>query len=54
MVGGREIAIPARVTWFAQGATDQEKPMGDWNTLDLYVLGERAIHVVNGVPVLEA
>jgi hypothetical protein len=40
------------VSWFAQNATDQEKPAGNWNTLDLHVLGDRAIH--DGVPVLEA
>ena len=53
MVGGREVEIPG-VSWFAQNATDQEKPVGDWNTLDLYVLGDKAIHVINGVPALEA
>ncbi len=52
MIGGRDVT--GLVSWFAQNATDQEKPVGDWNTLDLYVLGDRAIHVVNGVPVLEA
>jgi 3-keto-disaccharide hydrolase len=54
MIGGREVEVPGLVSWFAQNATDQEKPAGDWNTLDLYVLGDRAVHVVNGVPVLEA
>jgi hypothetical protein len=54
MLGGREVDVTAGVSWFAQNGTDQEKPTGDWNTLDLYVLGDRAIHVVNGVPVLEA
>lgn len=54
MIGGREVDVAGLVSWFAQNATDQEKPVGDWNTLDLYVLGDRAIHVVNGVPVLEA
>jgi hypothetical protein len=54
MIGGREIDVIGGGTWFVQNATDQEKPAGDWNTLDLYVLGDRAIHVVNGVPVLEA
>ena len=58
MIGGREVDVTGLftglVSWFAQNATDQEKPVGDWNTLDLYVLGDRAIHVVNGVPVLEA
>jgi Domain of Unknown Function (DUF1080). len=58
MIGGREVDVTGLftglVSWFAQNATDQEKSVGDWNTLDLYVLGDRAIHVVNGVPVLEA
>jgi len=55
MVGGREVDVVGNaVLWFAENATDQEKPLGDWNTLDLYVLGDRAIHVVNGVPVIEA
>jgi len=55
MVGGREVDVVGNaVLWFADNATDQEKPLGDWNTLDLYVLGDRAIHVVNGVPVIEA
>jgi hypothetical protein len=54
VIGGRELDVTGGGSWFAQNATDQEKPAGDWNTLDLYVLGDRAIHVVNGVPVLEA
>lgn len=40
-------------TWNVEAARDAEKPVGEWNTLDLYVLGDRAIHVVNGVPVAE-
>lgn len=31
---------------------DFEKPHGEWNTLDLYVLGSDAVHVVNGKVVL--
>ncbi len=31
---------------------DFEKPHGGWNTLDLYVIGRDAIHVVNGKVVL--
>jgi 3-keto-disaccharide hydrolase len=55
MIGGREVDVTGMTSsWSALNATDQEKPVGDWNTLDLYVLGDRAIHVVNGVPVLEA
>lgn len=39
--------------WNVEAARDAEKPVGEWNTLDLYVFGDRAIHVVNGVPVME-
>lgn len=28
---------------------DAEKPLGEWNTLDLYCFGTTSIHVVNGV-----
>jgi hypothetical protein len=28
---------------------DAEKPSGEWNTLDLYCLGGKSMHVVNGV-----
>jgi hypothetical protein len=31
---------------------DLEKPHGEWNTLDLVVLGARSIHIVNGVVVM--
>jgi hypothetical protein len=27
---------------------DYEKPVGEWNTLDLYAVGDRSVHVVNG------
>lgn len=29
-----------------------EKPLGEWNTLDLYCYGQTAVHVVNGVTVM--
>jgi len=29
-------------------AGDFEKPMGEWNVLDLYAVGNRSVHVVNG------
>ncbi|WP_214648322.1 3-keto-disaccharide hydrolase [Novosphingobium aerophilum] len=35
-------------------AIDAEKPLGQWNALDLYVFGDRSIHVVNGVVVMAA
>lgn len=39
--------------WNIEAYADAEKPAGEWNTLDLYVLGDRAVHVVNGAPVME-
>jgi hypothetical protein len=51
-VGGRSVdMINGTPTWNVEAATDAERPAGQWNTLDLYVLGDRAVHVVNGVPV---
>jgi hypothetical protein len=52
--GGREIDMVNRTpTWNVEAAVDAERPTGEWNTLDLYVVGDRAVHVVNGVPVAE-
>jgi hypothetical protein len=31
---------------------DAEKPLGEWNTVELYSLGETTVHVVNGVTVM--
>ncbi|WP_426014057.1 3-keto-disaccharide hydrolase [Caulobacter sp. DWR2-3-1b2] len=49
---GRDVAV-VTPNWNVEAASDAEKPPGQWNTLDLYVLGDSAIHVVNGVPVME-
>jgi hypothetical protein len=27
---------------------DAEKPLGEWNTLDLYCYGDTSVHVING------
>lgn len=51
MIGGRTVTVEAPA-WNVEAATDAEKPVGQWNVLDLYVLGDRAVHVVNGVPVM--
>ncbi|WP_077228755.1 3-keto-disaccharide hydrolase [Sphingomonas hengshuiensis] len=53
-VGGRPIDVTnnGNPDWNVEGARDAEKPVGQWNRLDLYVVGDRAIHVVNGVPVM--
>jgi len=32
---------------------DAENPTGEWNTLELYCLGDSAVHVVNGVVVMK-
>lgn len=32
--------------------TDRERPRGEWNTLELYCLGQRSVHVVNGEVVM--
>ncbi len=53
-VGGKEIdMVNGTPTWNVEGASDAERPIGEWNTLDLYVLGDHAVHLVNGVPVAE-
>jgi hypothetical protein len=51
-LAGREVTV-ATPNWNVEAATDAEKPAGQWNTLDLYVVGDRAVHVVNGAPVME-
>lgn len=33
-------------------SSDAEKPLGEWNTVDLYCFGRTAVHVVNGVTVM--
>lgn len=33
-------------------AKDMEKPLGEWNTVDLYCFGTTAVHVVNGKTVM--
>lgn len=51
---GRAVTTKGGTTdWNIEAYSDAEKPAGEWNTLDLYVLGDRAVHVVNGVPVME-
>ncbi len=53
-LGGREVdMVNGTPTWNVEAARDAERPVGQWNTLDLYVVGDRAVHVVNGVPVAQ-
>lgn len=53
MYGGRlsPIQVPA---FNVDAGSDAEKPLGEWNTLDIYAVGDKSIHVVNGVPVMAA
>ncbi|MFM6932217.1 MAG: DUF1080 domain-containing protein [Novosphingobium sp.] len=50
MVGGKlaTIRFPTQV----RQTSDAEHSLGQWNRLDLYVAGDKAVHVVNGVPVM--
>ena len=45
--GAAKVAGHTRRIIKAQG---NEKPHGQWNTLDLYCLGQTSVHVVNGTP----
>ena len=50
---GRPVEIVnGSLIWNVENARDAERPAGAWNVLDLYVLGDRAVHVVNGLPVM--
>lgn len=50
MPGGQpsEIRLPTMV----KEARDVEKPVGQWNRIDLYVAGDQAVQVVNGFPTM--
>ncbi len=51
--GGREIDLAnGNPAYSVAPANDAERPIGQWNRIDLYVVGDRAVHVVNGVPVM--
>ena len=53
-VGGVEAtAVGNTANWNVENGLNADKPVGEWNTLDLYVVGNHAVHVVNGVPVME-
>lgn len=53
-IGGRAIDLANGNPAYSVGAAvNAERPIGEWNRIDLYVVGNRAIHVVNGVAVME-
>ncbi|MFL6733913.1 MAG: DUF1080 domain-containing protein [Sphingomicrobium sp.] len=51
MIGGKKIDV-RQPAWNVENAQDFEYPVGLWNTLDLYVVGDRSVHVVNDHPVM--
>jgi len=46
-------AVGNTATWNVENNRNADRPDGEWNVLDLYVVGDHAVHVVNGVPVME-
>jgi len=50
MPGGKSVTV-GFPTW-VHTMLDAERTSGEWNQLDLYIAGNRSVHVVNGVPVL--
>ncbi len=40
------------ITPLIRKSSDNEKPLGEWNTVDLYCYGSTSVHVVNGVTVM--
>jgi hypothetical protein len=52
-LGGRDIDLAnGNPAYSVEHANNAEKPAGEWNRIDLYVVGNRSVHVVNGVPVM--
>lgn len=41
-------SVPDTETKIAAKNGDYEKPMGEWNTIELYCIGRTSVHVVNG------
>ena len=47
-----EVVNAGNPDWNVEAASDAEKPAGQWNRVDLYAVGDEAVYVVNGVPVM--
>jgi hypothetical protein len=53
-LGGRDVDLAnGNPAYSVERASDAEKPVGTWNRIDLYVVGDHAVQVVNGVPAME-
>ncbi|MFT4075832.1 MAG: DUF1080 domain-containing protein [Asticcacaulis sp.] len=54
MVGApKGAAVGNTALWNIENNVNADRPVGEWNRLDLYVFANHAVHVVNGVPVME-
>ncbi|RYD54534.1 MAG: DUF1080 domain-containing protein [Sphingomonadales bacterium] len=53
-IDGRQVEVvnDSNPNWNVEAAVDAEKPAGNWNRVDLYAVGDEAVYVVNGVPVM--
>jgi hypothetical protein len=52
-LGGKAIDLAnGNPAYSVEAGSQAEKPLGEWNRIDLYLVGNRAVHVVNGVPVM--
>ncbi|RYD87227.1 MAG: DUF1080 domain-containing protein, partial [Sphingomonadales bacterium] len=47
-----EVVNAGNPNWNVEAAKEAEKPAGQWNRIDLYAVGDEAVYVVNGVPVM--
>jgi len=47
-VGDQTMFGEGKVAKSASKSADNEKPKGEWNTVDLYCFGRTSVHVVNG------
>ena len=50
---GQPLAFTVKYSYCHKSA-DYEKPNGEWNTLEIYTLGDSSVHVVNGQVVMRA
>jgi hypothetical protein len=51
--GGMKYTVPTKETGSRiVKSPDNEKPTGQWNTIELYTLGQTSVHVVNGKVVM--
>lgn len=45
---GAELVEFGKGNWKLQHGSNAENPLGQWNKMELYVVGDEAVHIVNG------